>query len=85
MRSLIKFIVVCMAILAIKSAHAEVFLPGMQPKEGGIEFANVQQCRMCHAGTKNKDADPFFSWLITTTYFFHQKGRFPKCMDIKCC
>jgi len=34
----------------------------MQPKEAGIEFAKVQQCRMCHSGTKNKDADPFFSW-----------------------
>jgi len=43
-------------------AVAEVFLPGMQPKEAGIEFAKVQQCRMCHAGTKNKDADPFVSW-----------------------
>lgn len=44
------------------SLQAEVFLPGMQPKEGGIEFAKVQQCRMCHAGTKNGDADPFLSW-----------------------
>jgi hypothetical protein len=51
-------------ILALISniAVAEVFLPGMQPKEAGIEFAKVQQCRMCHSGTKNKDADPFMSW-----------------------
>jgi hypothetical protein len=42
--------------------EAEVFLPGMQPEEGGIEFAKVQQCRMCHSGTKNGDADPFLSW-----------------------
>jgi len=41
---------------------AEVFLPGMQPKEAGIEFVKVQQCRMCHSGTKNGDADPFVSW-----------------------
>jgi len=43
-------------------AVAEVFLPGMQPKEAGIEFVKVQQCRMCHSGTKNNDADPFVSW-----------------------
>jgi len=43
-------------------AVAEVFLPGMQPKEAGIEFAKVQQCRMCHARTNNKNADPFVSW-----------------------
>ncbi len=43
-------------------ACGEVFLPGMQPKESGIEFAKVQQCKMCHAKTKNGSADPFFSW-----------------------
>ena len=43
-------------------AGAEIFLPGMQPKEAGIEFAKVQQCKMCHGGTKNGDADPVFSW-----------------------
>jgi hypothetical protein len=43
-------------------AVGEVFLPGMQPEEAGIEFAKVQQCKMCHSGTKNGDADPFFSW-----------------------
>ncbi|MHC4186873.1 MAG: multiheme c-type cytochrome [Planctomycetota bacterium] len=42
--------------------QAKVFLPGMQPQEAGIEFAKVQQCMMCHANTKNGDADPFFSW-----------------------
>ena len=57
-----KCIVGGLALLAINLAYAEVFLPGMQPKEGGIEFAKVQQCRMCHSGTKNKDADPFLSW-----------------------
>ncbi|MCK4999316.1 MAG: hypothetical protein KAS23_07270 [Anaerohalosphaera sp.] len=41
---------------------ADIFLPGMQPKEAGIEFAKVKQCEMCHGGTKNGDADPFFSW-----------------------
>jgi len=34
----------------------------MQPREVGIEFAKVQQCRMCYAGTKNGDAGPFLSW-----------------------
>lgn len=42
--------------------RAEVFLPGMQPKEAGIEFAKVSQCKMCHGGTKNGEADPYFSW-----------------------
>jgi hypothetical protein len=41
---------------------AEVFLPGMQPKEAGIEFAKVQQCRMCHSNTNNGPADPYLSW-----------------------
>lgn len=44
------------------SAVGQVFLPGTQPEEGGIEFAKVQQCLMCHAETKNGEADPFFSW-----------------------
>ena len=42
--------------------HAEVFLPGMQPNEKGIEFAKVQQCRMCHAGTNDAESDPFLTW-----------------------
>lgn len=41
---------------------AEIFLPGMQPLEAQIEFAKVQQCRMCHANTPNDTADPFLSW-----------------------
>lgn len=49
-------------LLCTVLAGAEIFLPGMQPKEAGIEFAKVQQCKMCHGGTKNGDADPFFSW-----------------------
>ena len=59
----LKRIVVIFALILLTSqAGAEVFLPGMQPKEAGIEFAKVQQCRMCHANTKNGPADPFFSW-----------------------
>ena len=46
----------------ISQAGAEVFLPGMQPEEAGIEFVKVQQCKMCHSGTKNGPADPFLSW-----------------------
>jgi hypothetical protein len=52
---------VIFALLA-NTLSAKLFLPGMQPKEAGIEFAKVQQCRMCHSGTKNEDADPFMSW-----------------------
>ena len=49
-------------ILQPLRADAEIFRPGMQPEEAGIEFAKVQQCKMCHSKTKNVDADPFFSW-----------------------
>ena len=64
MKSAFSKVIIIGGILALISnmAIAEVFLPGMQPKEAGIEFAKVQQCRMCHSGTKNKDADPFVSW-----------------------
>ncbi len=41
---------------------AEVFLPGTQPNEGGIQFGKMAQCVMCHSKTKNGDADPYFSW-----------------------
>ena len=40
----------------------EIFLPGMQPEEAGIEFAKVEQCRMCHSQTVNGPADPVLSW-----------------------
>ena len=49
-------------LIFITQSSAEVFLPGMQPKEAGIEFAKVQQCKMCHSRTKNGQADPFLSW-----------------------
>ena len=64
MKSAFSKVIMVGGILALISniAVAEIFLPGMQPKEAGIEFAKVQQCRMCHARTKNKDADPFVSW-----------------------
>ena len=64
MKSASSKVIMVGGILALISsiAVAEIFLPGMQPKEAGIEFAKVQQCRMCHSGTKNKDADPFVSW-----------------------
>lgn len=52
----------CILALFANVLDAELFLPGMQPEEAGIEFVKVQQCRMCHSGTKNKDADPFMSW-----------------------
>ena len=42
--------------------HAEVFLPGTQPGENGIEFGKMAQCAMCHSKTKNGAADPYFSW-----------------------
>jgi hypothetical protein len=44
------------------AGSAEVFLPGTQPREHDLEFAKVAQCRRCHGGTTNGDADPYFSW-----------------------
>ncbi|UCC97331.1 MAG: hypothetical protein JSW66_15975 [Phycisphaerales bacterium] len=49
-------------VIPEESCGAEVFLPGMQPKESGIEFVKVQQCMMCHSRTRNGQADPFLSW-----------------------
>lgn len=43
-------------------AMAALFLPGTQPGENGIELAKVDQCVLCHAGTMNGAADPYFSW-----------------------
>jgi len=59
---LITIAVIFVFVLFISLAGGELFMPGMQPKEAGIEFAGIQQCRMCHANTKNGPADPFFSW-----------------------
>jgi hypothetical protein len=53
---------ICVLLMLVSQAGAEVFLPGMQPEEAGIEFAKVQQCKMCHSRTENGPADPFFSW-----------------------
>ncbi|MFC1764979.1 multiheme c-type cytochrome [Planctomycetota bacterium] len=58
-----QFILIAALALALTTPLvAEIFLPGMQPTEADIEFAKVQQCRMCHAGTPNGAADPFLSW-----------------------
>jgi hypothetical protein len=63
MNHTIKQILTMLVFTAVTStANAEVFLPGMQPEESQIEFAKVQQCKMCHANTGNGLADPFFSW-----------------------
>jgi hypothetical protein len=64
MKSVISKLIIVAGIFAIFAGplSAEIFLPGMQPKEAGIEFAKVLQCRMCHSGTKNGDADPFTAW-----------------------
>lgn len=64
MKRSISMKIACIGIflMFISQAGAEVFLPGMQPKEAGIEFVKVQQCKMCHSGTSNGTADPFLSW-----------------------
>ncbi len=61
MRALLAVLTVPLVAFAA-AEKSQIFLPGTQPEEGGIEFAKAQQCRMCHADTKNGDADPFFSW-----------------------
>ena len=52
----------CLVAVFTGGAWAEIYLPGMQPKEAGVEFVKVQQCQMCHSGTKNGPADPMLSW-----------------------
>ncbi len=36
---------ICILLMFVRQTGAEVFLPGMQPKESGIEFVKVQQCK----------------------------------------
>lgn len=55
-------IIISVFLMPVSLICADVFMPGMQPKESGIEFAKVEQCRMCHAQTNNGSADPFLSW-----------------------
>ncbi|MHC4740630.1 MAG: multiheme c-type cytochrome [Planctomycetota bacterium] len=65
---------ILLAVLFVCKAGAQIFLPGMQPEEAGIEFAKVQQCKMCHSNTKNGPNDPFFSWQGS---MMAQAGRDP--------
>jgi len=48
--------------LASNVACGGLILPGTQPNENGIEFGKVGQCELCHSGTTNGLADPYFSW-----------------------
>jgi hypothetical protein len=57
-----KVVGVCILLMVASQGGAEVFMPGMQPEEAGIEFVKVQQCKMCHGGTDNGTADPMLSW-----------------------
>ena len=57
------------AVFFSSVSFCEVFLPGMQPLESGIEFVKVQQCRMCHSKTDNGDFDPFVSWQSGMLFF----------------
>ena len=62
MTNFTKYLCALLLVVVTTQCHADVFLPGMQPKEAGIEFAKVQQCSMCHSKTKNGNADPYLSW-----------------------
>lgn len=57
-----RFVGIFILLAAVSQGQPEVFMPGMQPKEAGIEFVKVQQCKMCHGGTDNGTADPMLSW-----------------------
>jgi hypothetical protein len=54
--------IMIVAGLTMGRLKAELILPGTQPNEGGIEFGKVAQCVLCHSGTTNGLADPYFSW-----------------------
>ena len=56
-----KGLLIGLALCAV-SVRAELYLPGTQPNENGIELGRVAQCVLCHSGTTNGQADPYFSW-----------------------
>jgi hypothetical protein len=56
------FFAVVVVLVFVSVGVGDIYLPGMQPEEAGIEFAKVQQCRMCHSKMKNKDADIYETW-----------------------
>lgn len=67
--------IVLVALLGFTSVgFAEIFLPGMQPNESKISFGKIKNCKMCHGGTKNGNADPYFSWQ---TSIMAHAGRDP--------
>ncbi len=57
-----KVVSIFVLLVAASQVEDEVFMPGMQPEEAGIEFVKVQQCKMCHGQTDNGTADPMLSW-----------------------
>lgn len=56
------FCVVIMIAMFGSVVTGEVFLPGTQPEEGGIEFGKISSCKVCHSKTGAGEADPYFSW-----------------------
>jgi hypothetical protein len=55
-------IVLIAMVWAASELRGEIILPGTQPNENGIELGRVAQCVLCHSGTTNGLADPYFSW-----------------------
>ncbi len=44
-------------------AYGQIFLPGTQPKENGVEFADLRQCELCHSARKPEGyLDPHGAW-----------------------
>jgi hypothetical protein len=51
-------------LLFVGVLHAELVLPGMQPKEGNIDFNyfGAENCAKCHAVQENAANYPYFTW-----------------------
>jgi len=49
-------------VFVVGASHAEIILPGSQPKEHDYRFLPVDNCVKCHSKTTNGLADPYFSW-----------------------
>jgi cytochrome c554/c'-like protein len=56
-------LVAALALIGVSNTlHADIYLPGTQPKQAGIDLGDRDWCEKCHSGTTNGMADPYFSW-----------------------
>jgi hypothetical protein len=61
MNNLVKIIMLSL-ILPTAWSHAEVFLPGTQPKENSIRIGKVKLCKSCHSKTGDTTSEPYKTW-----------------------